>query len=208
MAARPTPDRDGAGAETRDRIIEAARRCLQEEGIAGASARAIARYGEFNQALIFYHFGSVDGLFQATAREDSDRRAALYADRLRAAGSLTELMAVGRKIHEVETAQGSTAVLTQLLAGSVSSPTLRAAILDGMASWTALVTEALAKVVEDTPLASVVPLDDLAFAISSLFLGMEMIGGLDAETDRATALFDSLAAVSGVLDMMLGSTAR
>lgn len=207
MAARVPSETTDAGAETRDRIIAAARRCLQTDGIAGASARAIGRHGELNQALIFYHFGSVDGLLQATAREDADRRAALYAERLSSARTLTELLGVGRDIHEVETEQGSSAVLAQLLAGSVSSPTLRTAILDGMTPWTALVEEALQNVVEGTALASIVPLADLAFAISSLFLGMELMGGLDTDRDRAGALFDSLQTVSGLIDMMLRSTA-
>lgn len=205
--ARVNPTRDGGGAETRDRIVEAAQRCLRTEGIAGASARAIARHGDFNQSLIFYHFGSVDGLLQATAREDADRRAALYADRLAEVATLAELVAVGRQIHEVENAQGSTAVLTQLLAGAVSSPSLSQAILDGQRPWTTLVQDALRRVVADTALASVVPLDDLAFAISSLFLGMELMAGLDTDHDRVTGLFTSLDAVSALLDAMLRATA-
>jgi AcrR family transcriptional regulator len=41
------------------RIAEAALATLKAHGFAGASARAIAHVGGFNQALIFYHFGSV-----------------------------------------------------------------------------------------------------------------------------------------------------
>lgn len=207
VATKPKIDRDAAGSETRDRIIAAAQACLRTEGIAGASARAIARHGEFNQALVFYHFGSVDGLLQAAAREDADRRAALYADRLGEVATLAELVAVGRQIHDVEKEQGSTVVLTQLLAGSVSSPTLATAILDGMRPWTSLVEDALRRVVADTPLASVVPLEDLAFAISSLFLGMELMAGLDTDRDRVSGLFTSLDSVSLLLDALLGSTA-
>jgi AcrR family transcriptional regulator len=207
VATKPKIDRDAAGSETRDRIIAAAQACLRTEGIAGTSARAIARHGDFNQALVFYHFGSVDGLLQAAAREDAEQRAALYADRLAEVSTLAELVSVGRQIHDVEKEQGSTVVLTQLLAGSVSSPTLGAAILDGMRPWTALVEDALRRVVADTPLASVVPLEDLAFAISSLFLGMELMAGLDTDHDRVSGLFTSLDSVSLLLDALLGSTA-
>ena len=207
MVAKPTSSRDAAGSETRDRILEAARQCLQTEGIAGVSARAIGRHGDFNQALIFYHFGSVDGLLQATAREDAERRAELYASSLASVGSLAELVAVGRQIHEVETTQGSSAVLAQLLAGSVSSPTLRAAILDGMAPWTDLVEQSLRTVVEGTALATVIPLEDLAFAVSSLFLGMELIGGLETDRDRVASLFDGLGTVTGLIDALLRATA-
>jgi AcrR family transcriptional regulator len=194
------------GGDTRGRIIAAAQKCLRAEGIAGASARAIARHGDFNQALVFYHFGSVDGLLQAAAREDAEGRASLYADQLTEVSTLAELVAVGRKIHEVETEQGSTVVLTQLLAGSVSSPTLAKAILDGMTPWTSLVEDALKRVVAGTALASVVPLDDLAFAISSLFLGMELMAGLDTDHHRVAGLFDSLDSASVLVDALLRAT--
>ncbi len=205
MAAAPKGSK-AAGDDTRAKLVVAARRCLQAEGIAGASARAIARHGDLNQALVFYHFGSVDGLLQATAREDSAERAELYRGRLAEVTTLAGLVSVGREIHQVEQANGSATVLAQLLAGSVSSPTLAEAINDGMSTWTELISDTLRRVVTSTPLAGVVPLDDLAFAISSLFLGMELMGALDPDVDRVAGLFDSLGPVSQVLDALLGSS--
>ena len=142
----------------------------------------------------------------AAAREDANRRAALYANQLGEVSTLAELVAVGRTIHEVETEQGSTVVLTQLLAGSVSSPTLAEAILDGMTPWTSLVEDALRRVVAGTALATLVPLDDLAFAISSLFLGMELMAGLDTDHHRAAGLFTSLDSASVLVDALLRAT--
>ena len=196
-----------AGADTKDRLIEACRTCLRQEGIAGVSARAIARHGDLNQALVFYHFGSVDGLLQATAREDSTRRAALYEEQLSGVDTLAGLIAVGRAIHDVETQRGSTAVLTQLLAGSVSSPDLRASILAGMEPWTLLVDQALDRILAGTPLSAAVPTGDIAFAISSLFLGMELMAGLNPDEDRVASLFTSLDAVGMFVDALLPKTA-
>src|SRR5438874_2502405 len=51
--------------ETKNRIVEAALAVLKRQGYAGASARSIAAEGRFNQALIFYHFGSVRNLLLA-----------------------------------------------------------------------------------------------------------------------------------------------
>ena len=45
---------------------------------AGASARAIAREGSFNQALIFYHFASVRNLLLAVLDLISERRMSEY----------------------------------------------------------------------------------------------------------------------------------
>ncbi len=198
-------DAAASGAETRDKLLAAARACLRDEGIAGVSARAIARHGDLNQALVFYHFGSVDGLLQAVARTDSERRARLYAERLADVSTLKELVSVGRQIHEVEMAEGNTAVLSQLVAGAASSPDLGAAVHDGMQEWTTMVEDALGRVVDGTPLASVVPLADVAYAIASLFLGLELMGGVDGDHGRVTGLFDSLDAVSGLVDVLLRS---
>ena len=197
-------DADHAGGDTKDRLIEACRACLREDGIAGVSARAIARHGDLNQALVFYHFGSVDGLLQATARTDSARRAALYADQLEGVETLAQLVAVGRAIHDIETQWGSTAVLAQLLAGSVSSPDLRAAVLAGMDPWVDLVQEAVTEVVAGTPLAAAAPSGDVAFALASLFLGMELMAGLDPDRDRVSSLFTSLDTVATLFDGLVG----
>ena len=194
-----------SGAETRDRLLTAARACLRQEGIAGVSARAIARHGDLNQALVFYHFSSVDGLLQAVARTDAERRALLYADRLVGVTTLKELVSVGRQIHEVEFAEGNTAVLAQLVAGAASSSELGVAVQDGMQTWTTLVEDALARVVAGTPLAAVVPLGDVAYAIASLFLGLELMGGVDGDDTRVESLFTSLNAISGLVDTLLRS---
>src|SRR5207249_1839872 len=52
------PGAKGGGRATRAQFVEATIETLKREGFAGASARAIARTGGFNQSLIFYHFGS------------------------------------------------------------------------------------------------------------------------------------------------------
>ena len=111
MATAPkrtkAPSAAAAGAETRERLVAAARSCLREEGMAGVSARAIARHGDLNQALVFYHYGSVDGLLQEVARTDAARRARLYESELQAVATLKDLVGVGRRIHDVEFAEGT-----------------------------------------------------------------------------------------------------
>jgi hypothetical protein len=139
------------------------------------------------------------------ARTDSERRARLYDDRLAEVSTLKELVSVGRQIHDVEMAEGSTAVLSQLMAGAASSPDLGAAVHDGMQEWTSMVEDALGRVLDGTPLAAVVPLGDVAYAIASLFLGLELMGGIDGDETRIDSLFDSLDAVTGLVDMLLRS---
>ena len=143
-AGRPPAPRPRAGAgATRARIVDAALQALRDEGIAGISARSIARHGGFNQALIFYHFGSVDGLLVAVAQSESQRRSALYAPALASVTSLSELVAVARHLHDEEFQEGTVAALTQMLAGAVGSEDLSRGIREALDPWTSLVGETI-----------------------------------------------------------------
>lgn len=71
-----------AGAETRERIINAAERLFAERGIAGVSLREINRAaGQSNTGAVQYHFGDRDGLVRAIIdkhrRDTEPRRHAL-----------------------------------------------------------------------------------------------------------------------------------
>ena len=79
MRAARTP----SGGATRDRIVKAALETLKNVGFAGTSARAIARAGDFNQALIYYHFGSVEDLMIAALHDFSERRLKRYPSQQR-----------------------------------------------------------------------------------------------------------------------------
>src|SRR6478609_10917360 len=159
VPARPTAA--ATGDETRRKIVEAALDTIRTEGIAGVSARSIARQGGFNQALIFYHFGSVDGLLVAAAVADSEKRADLYADALRTVQTMPELVGVARRLHDQESEAGSVAVLTQLLAGAAHSPELSTGLRDGFDPWMDLVEETVVRVLAGSPLEGVVPMDDI-----------------------------------------------
>lgn len=201
--SRPTSQ--ATGEETRIKIIAAAIEALNTEGITGASARTIARFGDFNQALIFYHFGSVEGLLVAAAKAEGKVRADRYAERFAEVRSLPELVTIARAVHEIEQAAGSVNVLTQMLAGAASSPMLRTGVYEAMTPWLVLVEEAIARVVKGSGLPSLVPIGDLAFAVASLFIGLELMTALDESGKRATSLFDSIEKFAALFSMLLPS---
>jgi AcrR family transcriptional regulator len=189
--------------DTRARIINATLQTVRDEGIVGATARAIARKGEFNQALIFYHFGGVTELLVAAAVWEGEQRAARYAPKLEAVDSLRELVAVARELHEDESRNGGQNVLTQLLAGAASSPELRQGLVESFKPWTKLVEDAVGRVLAKTPFAGVVRAEDLAYAITSLFLGLELQHALDPDASPADALFGTFDALAGLVEAML-----
>jgi AcrR family transcriptional regulator len=194
-------------ASTRDRILEAALAALRDEGIAGISARSIARHGGFNPALIFYHFGSVDALLVAVARSESERRSTLYAEALREVDSLVGLVAVARRLHDEEFQAGTVAALTQMLAGAVGGAALAQGIRDAFEPWTALVGETIDRLLDGTPYAGVLPAADLTTAVTALFLGIELLVGVDPDAAAGDGLFGTMESVARLVDALLRSGA-
>ena len=170
---------NAAGEETRQRLLEATLATMAELGWAGASSRAIAGRASVNQALIFYHFGSYEGLVAAAAQLDSERRATRYADRLSGVTSLADLVEMARELHRLERESGSLRVLAQLLAGASGSPELNASLGAAFAPWVELVQTAVERALAGTPFAAVVPSREAAITIASLFVGMELVADLD-----------------------------
>lgn len=198
------------GEETRARILDATLETLQTEGIVGASARTIARVGDFNQALIFYHFGSVDEAIVAAVGELSRRRLERYRGPLLAASSLTELIGVARDLFENDRSSGEVTVLAQAFAGAMRDPEMGPALFDHIDSWNQLIAEVVERAIASSllgghPIAAMIPRQQLAMAISALFLGVEMIGGLDPARAETDAMFTSIAAMAQLAESMLAS---
>jgi AcrR family transcriptional regulator len=195
-------------AATKERIVAAALETLRTVGIAGASARAIARAGGFNQALIFYHFGSLEDLYLAACDELSARRVAQYTARISGVTTLRELVEVAASLHREDTEEGHIAVLSQLLAGSVTNPALKAPLRERFQPWMDIVQVAIEGVVAGTPYASLVPAADLAFVVTSLFMGIELTTGLESDPARAESLFRTISLMATLLEGLLQGSAQ
>ncbi len=185
--------------------MNAAFETLRDLGITGASARAIAARGEFNQALIFYHFGSVTNLLMEAARKASADRVEAYRAVTTDVGSLGDLVEVARRLHRDSAQEGSVAVLTQLMAGASADQELGAAVLDGFEGWIGLVEEAIGRATEGSPLAGLFPARESAYAISALFLGIELMERLDPDRSEAESVFDALRNVAVVVEQALST---
>jgi AcrR family transcriptional regulator len=187
---------------TRQRIMKAALETVRIHGITGTSARAIATTGGFNQALIFYHFGTVNNLLIESARTSSADRVAAYRDVTDEVSSLASLVDVAAKLHTESERDGSVTVLTQLMAGAASDPDMGKAVLEGFQGWISLVEDALEKAVDGEPIAGVLPTREVAYAISALFLGIELMARLDPDNSEAEAVFSALGDLAGLIESM------
>lgn len=189
------------GADTRDRIIEAALETVREDGFADTTARAIARHGGFNQALIFYHFGSVDALLAAAFARVSEQQVARYRAAVSEVGSLADLVTIARRLHDEDMADGSVTAVTQLMAAATDTER-GGTLLDRFDEWIALVEDALRKAETGSPLASAVPPREAAYAIASMFLGIELLSRLDPSRSEAAAVFSMMEAMAGLIDQV------
>ena len=197
-----------ASGDTKDRILEAVFETGRTEGIVGTSARSIARTGGFNQALLFYHFGSVREALLAALQRQSAERLARYEARLAGVTTLPELAAVAADLHAEDTETGTITVLSQLLAGAAGDPGLGPELLDQFRPWMALVEDALRRVAAGTGLDEALPYRDLAFAVTSLFVGIELLASLDRDAQQDASLFGSIGALAALVDAVLRAQGR
>jgi AcrR family transcriptional regulator len=193
---------------TRAKLVVAAAQTVRESGIAAASARVIAARAQVNQALVFYHFGTVSELLEAACRRAVDDSAAYYRDQFSTVTSITGLLAIGRELHERERSAGNVAMMAQFMSGAQHDPVLARAANYAMSRWTTEIEEVLGRVLQDTPLAEITDVPGLARALGAGFIGLELYGGVDAEgMTRALESLDQLALVVEVVND-LGPVAR
>jgi AcrR family transcriptional regulator len=184
--------------DTKDRIVEAAIDTLKAHGYAGASARAIAAAGDFNQALIFYHFGSVRNALLAALDRTSDERMQAYRSAAADATDVQALVRVATEIYHEDLASGHIKILAEMIAGASTDPALGPEIIARITPWIAFAREEIERVTAGSPLAQLVPPEDAAYAIVAQFLGLELLTHLDGNTQRAERLFELAAGLSSI----------
>ena len=188
-----------AGEKTRDRIVDAALTTLKKEGFAGATSRTIAREGGFNQALIFYHFGNLDGLLLAALDRTSAERLQRYREAVDQAETAEELAEVAAAVYAEDRDRGHMTVVSQMVAGSVARPELAGEVVARMEPWIELCEDALRKALSDTPADEVVPLRDLAYAFVTFYLGLNLLTHLDQDRERTEAVVARLQGLAPLL---------
>ena len=192
-----------SGDETKARIIAATLETLRAEGIIGTSARAIAKTGDFNQALIFYHFGSIDDVIIASVSSMSARRMENHRSKLEHVETLTEMIQVARELHADDLADDNMTVLIQAFAGASGNPETGPKLYAEIEPWSNLITETIERVLGDVPAAALIDKEQIAQAIGALFLGIELLDDLDPKRASAEALFDTLEGLTRVLELVL-----
>jgi AcrR family transcriptional regulator len=188
---------------TKLQIAEAALQTLKTKGFAGASARAIAHEGGFNQALIFYHFGSVRALLLAALDVVSDRRMNEYGPALQAAGTAPELARLARRIFDEDLERGNITALGEMVSGGVSDAALGAEVAARIEPWIGMVQRKLEQLLAGSPLRVLGSPRDLAFGIVAAYFGVDMLSHLQRDRTRAESLLDLATRLAALADGVL-----
>ena len=212
-------------ADTRRQLVDAAIETLKAEGYAGASARAIAERAGSNQGLVFYHFGSVANLLLAALDSVSAQRLAQYdaaiaeiSDRNDADARVRQLaaesaevqpgaaevllMGVAAAIFREDLDAGYVTVLVEMIAGSSSTPGLGSEVAARIGPWFEFAQRAIEGTIGSSPLGSILPAGDVAYAVVALYLGLEMLTHLDGDRTPALALFAHAKQLTGLLEAL------
>ncbi|SDS78408.1 TetR/AcrR family transcriptional regulator [Actinoplanes derwentensis] len=194
--------------DTKQRLLDGALTALREHGVTGVSARTIGAAAGVNQALVFYHYKSVDELLGAACLAATRERVTAYADRFAAVGSLRELLQVGLDLHASELAGGNVSVLAQMLAAAQTGERLATPTAAALQLWTDEIEIVLNRLLTGSPVAEVADIPGLSRAVSAAFVGLELFEGVDpAGARQALAALDQLAVLVEVVDE-LGPIAR
>ena len=194
------------GDATRTRIVQAALATVKKEGFAGTSARSIAATGGFNQALIFYHFGSLHGLLLAALGESSQQRLAAYSSAVAACVGLEDLTRVAGETYREDLKSGHVTVVSEMIAGSLTHPELRAPIAELMKPWLDFSERVVQRFLGDSPFGQSLPPRAVAHAIVAFYLGLEQMSHLNGETNEAEPLFEAGAQLATLLGPMFKSS--
>ena len=165
--------RGRASAETRERILAAARSCLLDDGYANLSTRRVAEAADVPLSQIHYYFGSKQELILAVlAMENArllERQASMYA------GDEPLWLQWERACDYLETdlASGYVRILQEMIAAGWSDPTLAASVREQLAAWFRLLTDVARR--EEARLGDLGPFspEDVAALMGLPFLGAE-----------------------------------
>jgi AcrR family transcriptional regulator len=182
------------GAETRLRILEAARDVLVERGYAGTTTRAVADRAGVRLSLVHYHFGDKRSLLVDVLERENERLLVRQTELYDAPGSLAEKWRIACEFLDEDIRSGYVRVLWELWAAGLADETLAARWRAATAGWRDLLTSVFERWAES--LARPLPLRPRALAafVANVFQGIEveLLAGVSEEESPHREVLEAL----------------
>jgi AcrR family transcriptional regulator len=200
----PRPSRSD-GANTRDLILQAARRRLVESGYANLNVRDIARDAGVNHALIGYHFHGKQQLVLAVLDEANtrllERQARMYGREATAAQKWEQAC----DFYEEDLRSGYVKLMMELMGASFHDEALRREFTPRMLAWHRLVEQGVGEFLASSGLRLPVSPRAIASWIGWFWMGMEasMALGIPEEEGHQR---EALAAMAALLHQVEART--
>jgi len=189
--------------DTREKLITGAFEALRTLGYARASSRAIGQIAGVNPALVFYYFESVDDLLVTALADSNAERLSRYRTAVEDARSPSELVATLAAIYQDDLSSGHIAVVSELVAASVSNPELGARVTALMDPWVELAESSVEGMLSSSPLRDVASARTIALVAVVFYLGANLLTQLLPEGSDVDALLEDAARLGPLLDTLV-----
>lgn len=127
---------------------------------------------------------------------------AAYRELLEHTATLAELTESARTVFEQDLDAGHVTVLVEMISGAQAVPGMGDRIAACLAPWRRFAEDAVREVLAASPVARLLPSDEVAHAVVAGILGLEMLAHLDGDRASALALFDRARALGDLLDRL------
>ena len=196
MAAEPRPGtraerRDRASADTRARILEAARSCLLADGYANLATRRVAEAADVPLSQIHYYFGSKQELILAVLAAENERLLARQATMYAGSEPLWRQWDRACDFLEVDLESGYVRILQEMIAAGWSDATVAASVRELLAGWFRLLTDVATRAQRRTGGLGPFTPEEVAALMGLPFLGAEaaiLLGIPESELPARSAL--------------------
>jgi len=192
--ARPRPRaerRERASADTRARILEAARACLLADGYARLSTRRVAETADVPLSQIHYYFGSKQELILAVLAAENERLLARQATMYAGDEPLWRQWERACEFLEVDLASGYVRILQEMIAAGWSDATLAASVREQVMAWFLLLADVARREEQRTGSLGPFTPEEVAALMGLPFMGAEaaiLLGIGESEVPTRAAL--------------------
>jgi len=183
--------RGRASAETRARILDAARACLLADGYGALSTRRVAEAADVPLSQIHYYFGSRQELILAVLAAENDRLLARQAAMYGGTEPLWRQWEQACDFLEADLESGYVRVLQEMIAAGWSDPALAASVREQLGGWFGLLTDVARR--EEQRVGDLGPFspEEVGALMALPFLGAEaaiLLGFSESEVPTRAAL--------------------